>query len=331
MAPRKDLSLVVPIFNEVDNLPPLIAAIRNSLDVSEGGRPGIVYELLLVDDGSTDGSREVAIEYARSDERIKVVLLSKNFGQSAAMAAGFDICEGRYVVSLDGDLQNDPADIPRLLGMLDEGYDIVCGWRRYRKDRTLTRKLPSWIANRLISLVTGVRIHDTGCTLKAYRSWVVRKLHLYSDMHRFLPALAAGVGARVGEMTVQHHPRVLGTSKYGMGRIYRVLTDLLLVRLLVRFASHPVRYFAIMSMPLFLAGIALAVVGLFEVNEGRLVLASKWGVVWMASSVVATTAALNLFLLGLLSELSVNVSEFFTKAGIEVVERRGVEEETITA
>ncbi len=314
-APESDarvpaLSLVIPIYNEVENIPPLHAAIRNALAPG-----GLDYEVLFVDDGSTDGSRALLQRLAAEDPRLRVVLLSRNFGQTAAMAAGFDLCRGRYVVTLDGDLQNDPADIPELIRALDDGYDIVCGWRRDRQDRAFSRKLPSRVANRLISSVTGVRIHDTGCTLKAYRQWVVRQLHLYSDMHRFIPALAAGAGAHVGEIPVRHHARRYGKSKYGIGRILRVLTDLLVVRLLVRFASHPVRYFGLVSIPLFVASLMFAFVGLLKYDHGRLSVVDIWQTSLVTSSVLTAVTALNLFLLGLLCELAVSVSDFVTGAG----------------
>lgn len=309
--------MIVPLYNEAENLLPLYAAIRRALEPTS-----YTWEALLVDDGSTDGTRSMLKELAARDARVRVVLLSRNFGQTAAMAAGFDLFRGRQVVTMDGDLQNDPEDIPRLLHILNEGYDIVCGWRRDRKDRTISRKIPSRIANRLISSFTGVRIHDTGCTLKAYRSWVVRKLHLYSDMHRFIPALAAGVGARVGELPVKHHPRRYGTSKYGIGRIVRVATDLLVVRLLVRFASHPVRYFGLTSIPLFLLAVVFAIMGLFR-YDGGITLLSKWHISYITSAVLTSVTALNLFLLGLLCELSVSVSGFLARAGTGVVDRGG--------
>ncbi|MFQ5504288.1 MAG: glycosyltransferase family 2 protein [Planctomycetota bacterium] len=320
-----DLSIVVPIYNEVESLPPLVAAIETAL-----ARIGRTHEIILVDDGSSDGSRELLTRMVEVNPRLKVVLLSRNFGQTQAMAAGFDLCRGSTVVTMDGDLQNDPADIPGLLALLDEGYDIVCGWRRGRRDRALTRKLPSWIANRLIAVATGVNIHDTGCTLKAYRAWVVRSLHLYSDMHRFIPALAAGVGARVGELPVHHHPRRFGSSKYGIGRTLRVVTDMLLLRMIVRFAAHPVRYFGLASLPLFLLGGIFAFLGLVKfirVGPGLfdtvIVMPAEWHLDYMTSAAVVFMTALNLFMLGLLSELSVSVSEYFSHAGFEVEEARG--------
>ena len=309
----RDLSIVIPIYNEIENLGPLLAAIRSALASIE-----IDYEVVLVDDGSTDGTREEMRRFARRDGRLVLVFLRGNFGQTAAMAAGFDVCRGRNIVTMDGDLQNDPRDIPQLLAKLDMGYDIVCGWRKDRQDRAFTRKLPSWIANKMIALMTGVSIHDTGCTLKAYRSWVVRKLHLYSDMHRFIPALASGVGASVGEIPVIHHARRYGESKYGIGRTFKVMTDMLVIRLLARFAAHPVRYFAILSIPTFLIGVALALVGLFQWRSTGLALALKWDIHYMTGALVLGMTAMNLFMLGLLAELSVNVSRFFLLAGFDV-------------
>ena len=315
-----DLSVVVPIYNEIESLVPMVGAVRQALEPTM-----LDYELLLVDDGSTDGSRELMRELAQEDPRVRIVLLRANYGQTAAMAAGFDLFRGRFVVTLDGDLQNDPADIPRMLEHLeDEGLDVVCGWRRDRQDRAFSRKVPSRVANWLIQRFTGVAIHDTGCTLKVYRSWVVRKLHLYSDMHRFIPALAAGTGARVGEIVVKHHPRRYGSSKYGIGRILRVLTDLLVVRLIVRFSKHPLRYFALASVPLFIGGSLLAVLGLFRFHpEQGLSLVERWENHYMTASIVTMVAAFNLFVLGLLSELSVSVSGHFARTGQELDDERG--------
>ncbi len=313
-AGRPDLSLVIPIYNEYENLLPLHASIRRALEPTSYS-----YEILYIDDGSTDGGRRLLREIAKEDPKVQVLELRSNAGQTAAMAAGFDACRGRYVVTMDGDLQNDPADIPRVLARLEQGYDVVCGWRRDRRDKAFTRRFPSWVANRLISAFTGARIHDTGCTLKAYRAWVVRKLHLYSDMHRFIPALAAGSGARVTELPVRHHPRRYGRSKYGIGRILRVLTDLLVLRLLVRFAAHPVRFFGLTILPLFAGAVVLALLGLLKFERGGGVgLLPRWDLYYMTASVVTTITALNLFLLGLLAELSVHVSGFFSRSGVDV-------------
>ena len=299
-----DLSVVVPVFNEVLNIPPLRDAIGHALQGT-----GRDYELLFIDDGSTDGSRELLRQMALDDPRLRVVLFRRNYGQTAAMAAGFRYARGDVVVTMDGDLQNDPADIPRLLEELDRGHDIVCGWRRDRKDRVFTRQLPSRIGNRLINWVTGARIHDTGCSLKAYRGWVVRSLDLYSDMHRFIAALAIGLGARVSELPVRHHARQAGKSKYGLTRIYKVLADLLVVKMLIQFAAHPVRWFLLLALPLFVVAPMLYYVGFFESTAGGPQLASKFEVVHLTAASVALMVALNLFLLGYLAELQLRVSK----------------------
>jgi glycosyltransferase involved in cell wall biosynthesis len=248
---RPVVSVVVPIYNERENVAALHEALTHSLVSLR--QP---YELVLVDDGSRDGTRDVLRSIAAADPVVRLVLFRRNYGQTAAMAAGFRECRGRVVVSMDADLQNDPADIPRLLEKLDEGYDVVCGWRRHRRDRVATRLLPSRVANFLIARVTGAHIHDTGCSLKAYRGWVVRSLVLYSDMHRFLAALGAGLGARITELPVRHHARRAGLSKYGLGRVFRVLADLVGIKMLIQFAAHPIRWFTLLALPLFLLCVA---------------------------------------------------------------------------
>ncbi|MHC4514713.1 MAG: glycosyltransferase family 2 protein [Planctomycetota bacterium] len=319
LAPRTaatdlDLSVVVPVYNEVLNLRELRAAIGHALEDL-----GHSYEVVFVDDGSTDGSRELMREMTRTDPRLRVVLFRRNYGQTAAMSAGFSHARGAVVVTMDADLQNDPADIPRLLAELERGQDIVVGWRRHRKDRMLSRNLPSKLANRLIAWVTGVKIHDTGCSLKAYRGWVVRSLDLYSDMHRFIAALAAGAGARISEVPVRHHPRRFGKSKYGLTRIYRVLADLVVIKSLIQFAVHPVRGFLLLSLPLFLAAPLLYFVGFFKFDEGSLTLPSKAEVFHLTSASVALLVAMNLFLLGYLAELQLRVSgRLKRRAGVRV-------------
>ena len=225
---RPALSVVVPVMNEQESLEPLYSRL---LGVLEGLGTG--YEVIFVDDGSTDGSFEALRRLHEADARVRVIRFSRNFGQTAAFAAGFADARGETIVTLDADLQNDPADIPLLLDKVRQGYDLVSGWRRRRRDPLLTRRLPSRLANRLIGLVTGVRLHDYGCSLKAYRSEVVKELRLYGEMHRFIPALASRMGARITEVPVRHYPRLYGHSKYNMGRTFRVIPDVLAVKLLL--------------------------------------------------------------------------------------------------
>jgi glycosyltransferase involved in cell wall biosynthesis len=228
----------VPIYNEEENIPALHAKVSQALSTS-----GLEYELILVDDGSSDRSFLLLHDLALKDPRVKVIRFRRNFGQTAAMAAGFDAATGRVVVPMDGDLQNDPADIVRLLAKIEEGYDVVSGWRKDRQDTFINRKLPSMIANGLISRLTGVHLHDYGCTLKAYRKEVLEGINLYGEMHRFVPALASQVGARVAEIPVQHHPRLFGQSKYGISRTMRVVLDLMTVKFLLQYSTKPIQLF----------------------------------------------------------------------------------------
>ncbi len=264
MADERLLSIVVPVYNEEQNVAALAAAIRDAL----AGLPS--WELLLVDDGSIDGTLQVAAAVSAVDPRVRVVPLARNFGQTQAMQAGFDEALGDVVVSLDGDLQNDPADIPRLLAKLDEGYDLVAGCRQRRRDALFTRRVPSWVANRIIRMITRVDIHDNGCSLKAYRRWTLERMHLYSDMHRFLPALAAATaGARIAEIPVRHHPRRFGASKYGLSRIFKILTDLLAITLISWFRERPLQLFgfgAFVSLVLACAFGAAALLALTDVG-----------------------------------------------------------------
>lgn len=238
-----DISIVVPIFNEEENIPHLHAEIVAALaDLLPE------YEIIYVDDGSVDNSFALLKNIAREDPRVKVIRFRRNFGQTAAMVAGFAAATGRVMVPMDGDLQNDPTDIPRLLAKIDEGYDVVSGWRKDRMDAFFNRKLPSIIANHLISRLTGVHLHDYGCTLKAYRREVLDGINLYGEMHRFVPALASQVGARMTEIPVSHRHRLHGASKYGLSRTMRVILDLMTVKFLLNYSTKPIQMFGKMGI-----------------------------------------------------------------------------------
>ena len=230
------VSLVIPLLNEEENVNQVYSQIKEACLGNN-----IRHEIIFVDDGSTDGSLALLKEIAGSDDGVKVVSFRRNFGQTAAMAAGFDYACGDVVIPIDADLQNDPSDIPKLLEKINEGYDVVSGWRKERKDAFINRKLPSMIANRLISWITGVSLHDYGCTLKAYRQEVVKHLNLYGEMHRFIPALASLSGARVAEIPVNHRPRKFGISKYGISRTFKVVLDLITVKFLLAYSTKPMR------------------------------------------------------------------------------------------
>ena len=238
-----DISVVVPVLNEEESLPLLHQRINEVLEGS-----GYSYEIIVVDDGSTDRSFEIMRELQALDEHLRVVRFRRNYGQTAAFAAGFDRAQGEIVITIDADLQNDPADIPALIQKLQEGYDVVSGWRVDRHDRFLDRRLPSIVANRFIGWVTGVRIHDYGCSLKAYRRDVLADVRLYGELHRFIPALAHAAGATVAEIPVSHHPRRFGETKYGISRTVKVILDLLVVRFLMSYSTRPIHVFGLLGM-----------------------------------------------------------------------------------
>ncbi|MGG6238313.1 glycosyltransferase family 2 protein [Nodosilinea sp. AN01ver1] len=289
------ISVVVPIYNEYESLPALVAAIAQVLDGMER-----TYEIIGVDDGSTDGSSDRLRELTQQYPHLVAVLLRRNYGQTAAMAAGFKYARGGTVVTLDGDLQNDPADIPRLVDRLDEGYDLVSGWRKDRQDNTLTRLIPSKIANWLIAGVTGVALHDYGCSLKAYRAEVIHDLNLYGELHRFLPALAFIEGARITEMPVTHHARRFGTSKYGLGRTLRVVMDMLTVYFMKKFLTRPMHIFGSLGLASMAAGIAL---GLYLTLVKFLADQDIGDRPLLVLAVVLLLAGIQLFSFGLLAEL----------------------------
>src|ERR1700747_3207629 len=246
MAP--EVSIVVPLYNEEDSIGPLYAAITHAV-----APLGISFEIVFVDDGSRDATVRRADEIARLDPRVCLVKFRRNYGQTPAMAAGIAQASGDVIVTMDGDLQNDPADISALLRKIEEGYDIVVGWRYDRQDKLVSRKIPSRIANALIAKVTGVPIKDNGCSLKAYRAGLIKKIPLYSEMHRFIPAMASIAGPKIAEIKVQHHARQFGQSKYGLSRIYKVLLDLMVIKTVASFTARPMLWFGLLPVPMLLA------------------------------------------------------------------------------
>jgi glycosyltransferase involved in cell wall biosynthesis len=248
-----DVSVIVPFLNEEENLRQLYDEVLSAL-----GAAGGTFEIVFVDDGSTDSSAALIKGIAAKDPRVKLVQFTRNFGQTAAMAAGFNYASGKVYVAMDADNQNDPADIPMLLSKIEEGYDVVSGWRKDRKDKLITRKIPSKIANKVLSYVTGVRLNDYGCSLKAYRAEYIDSIELYGEMHRFIPAYASMAGAKVVEMPVNHRARMRGRSKYGLGRIFKVIMDLMTVKFLASYVDKPSYLFGGLGLTLCLAGLLSA-------------------------------------------------------------------------
>jgi len=293
------LSVVIPAYNEEENIPILYEKLKKVLDGL-----GQDYEIIFVDDGSTDGTYQRLKQLAEKDSRLKVIRFKRNYGQTAAMSAGFEHAKGDVIITLDADLQNDPEDIPLLLEKLKEGYHVVSGWRKDRKDPFLSRRLPSMIANWLISKITGVHLHDYGCTLKAYRAEVVKDLELFGDMHRFLPALTKRRGAKITEVVVRHHPRMFGKSKYGIGRTVRVLLDIMLVKFLNEYINKPLYMFG--SVGFLLLGLGLF--SLFYLIFLKLFLEEPIGRrPLLILSVLLILAGIQLISTGLLAELLVRI------------------------
>ncbi|MDJ0900207.1 MAG: glycosyltransferase family 2 protein [Xenococcus sp. MO_188.B8] len=295
VSPTPDLSVVVPVYNEADSIPALIQAIADALEPTQ-----LSYEIICIDDGSVDGSTQILTEIAKQRSDLKALILRRNYGQTPAMAAGFEAAAGQVIVTLDGDLQNDPADIPLLLAKLDEGYDLVSGWRKKRQDAALTRLLPSKIANWLIGNVTEVKIHDYGCSLKAYRAELVADMNLYGELHRFLPALAFIEGAKIAEIPVRHHARRFGKSKYGLGRTIRVLMDLFTIFFMKKFLTRPMHVFGLGGMISFVLGIGIGlyltlIKFVFDANIGDRPL--------LILAVLLVLTGIQLFCFGLVSEL----------------------------
>lgn len=247
---QRDLSIVVPFLNEEESIRHMYSAIVSAVEPLD-----CRFEIIFVDDGSTDRTLEIGRELAAKDTRLSIVSLRRNYGQTPAMAAGIDTAGGKYIVTMDGDLQNDPRDIGLLLEKLDEGYDLAVGWRHDRKDKLISRKIPSVIANRLIGKVTGVPIKDNGCSLKAYRAELIKNVPLYAEMHRFIPAMTSIAGSRIAEVKVRHHARSFGSSKYGLSRIYKVLLDLVTIKTLSGFFSRPTLWFSMIGIPFVILGL----------------------------------------------------------------------------
>ncbi|MEH2198421.1 glycosyltransferase family 2 protein [Nostoc sp.] len=290
-----DVSVVVPIHDEVESLPLLLEAIASTLSSSQ-----VNYEIICVDDGSTDGSGDFLKEQAQIRTDLKAVILRRNYGQTAAMAAGFHYAVGKAIVTLDADLQNDPADIPMLLAKLDEGYDLVSGWRQNRQDGAVNRLLPSKIANWLIRRTTSVNIHDYGCSLKAYRAELLADMNLYGELHRFLPALAYIEGARITEIPVRHHARRFGHSKYGIWRTFRVLMDLLTILFMKKFLTRPMHVFGLLGLISMFSGTAIGIYLTFV----KLALGEMIGNRPLLSlAVLLLLTGVQLFCFGLLAEL----------------------------
>ncbi len=264
------ISIVVPLHNEEDNIEILYSEVRHSVDHLKKA-----YEIILVNDGSTDNTLKKILQIkAKEKEEVnfnghtRIIQFSRNFGQTAAMQAGFDYARGEIIISMDGDLQNDPADIPLLIEKLNGGYDVVCGWRKDRKDKALTRILPSKVANWMIGKITGVPIHDNGCSLKAYRSNVIKSVRLYSDMHRFIPAMSTMADAKIAEVVVNHRPRKFGETKYGLSRIWKVLSDIVTIKMLIHFHSQPILWFALLSLIFVIFGIGFGILSLLTYAQG---------------------------------------------------------------
>ncbi len=292
------ISVVAPLLDEQDNLPALYAQITGAL----AGR--YEYELIFIDDGSTDRSFEILKGFQAADPRVRVIRFRRNFGQTAALSAGFKYARGDVVVALDADLQNDPADIPRLVAKLDEGYDVVSGWRKVRHDDALTRRLPSRLANGLISSITGVHLHDYGCTLKAYRREILAEMRLYGEMHRFIPALASWSGARITECVVNHRPRTAGKAKYGLARTLKVILDLITVKFLGSFSTKPIYIFGglggLAAVGAMLSGLAV----LYQKFLSPTHLAMNRNPLLVLTALLIT-ATIQFILMGLLAELLV--------------------------
>jgi glycosyltransferase involved in cell wall biosynthesis len=293
-----EVSIVVPLFNEQDNLRPLYQQLTETLAATYN------YEVIFVDDGSTDKSYAVLTDLAKRDPKVRVIRFRKNFGQTAALSAGFDHARGKIIVAIDADLQNDPADIPKMITKLNEGFDVVSGWRKKRHDNAITRLLPSIIANWLIASITGVKLHDFGCTLKTYRREVLAETKLYGEMHRFIPALASWSGAKISEIVVNHRPRTKGAAKYGLGRTFKVILDLITVKFLGSFSTKPIYIFGGLGLATALGAIVCGLAVLYQkfISSQHLSM-NRNPLLVLTALLIATT--IQFILMGLLAELLV--------------------------
>ena len=314
-----EISLFLPVLNEEPNLRPLHGKIDEALT-----QLGRTAEIIYVDDGSTDGSLEVLRGLARLDPRVRVIALRRNYGQTAAMAAGIDAARGKVLIPMDADLQNDPADIARLLDKLDEGFDVVSGWRKERQDKMVSRKIPSMIANRIISFIGGVRLHDYGCSLKAYRREFLKEVRLYGEMHRFIPIYASWVGARVTEIPVRHHPRTMGESKYGLSRTFKVMLDLMTIKFMASYHTKPIYVFGMFGFGAFLISTVAFVWALLRKLGGESFIRNPL----FSISIVMFAVGVQFILMGLLAEMLVRTyHESQSKSIYAVRERLGFRDE----
>jgi glycosyltransferase involved in cell wall biosynthesis len=318
--PAPELSLFLPVLDEEENLRPMHAKIQSALDAL-----GKTAEVIYVDDGSTDKSLSILREIALGDDRVRVVALRRNYGQTAAMSAGIDAARGEILIPMDADLQNDPADIARLLEKLDEGYDVVSGWRKNRQDKLISRKIPSQIANRIISWIGDVHLHDYGCSLKAYRRDVLQDVKLYGEMHRFIPIYASWAGARVTEIPVDHHARTMGKSKYGISRTLKVIFDLITIKFMASYQTKPLYVFGSFGLIAFLLSVVSGVWSIFlKIFYGTSFILTPLPLI----TIVMLAISVQFFLMGLLAELLVRTyHESQDKAIYAVREKIGFDNE----
>ena len=288
-----DISIVIPVYNEEAS----IILLYNSLK-EVCNRLGLNYELIFIDDGSTDSTYGILSELYQKTSKLRVIKFRKNYGQTAGMSAGFRYAKGKVIISMDGDLQNDPKDIPKFLKKIEEGNDIVCGWRRNRQDKLISRKIPSKAANWLIGKITGIPIHDNGCSLKAYKSALIKNISLYSDLHRFIPAMASLTGARTTEIVVNHHPRQFGNAKYGLSRVWKVLFDIVSVKMLISFSEKPAIWFGILSIPFWFLGISFLIISMIMYFYTH----NNFTIIFPTSAILCLFASTQLLVLGFLGE-----------------------------